>query len=73
MGLSTQIRAEKGQMCQSAEKVLATNIWNYRGQIIEDDLKKHQAYFAKKKVLSHQDSARMHTCIVAIAKFNKKL
>ena len=33
--------------------------------------KKKQPHLAKKKVLFHQDNARVHTCAVAIAKLHK--
>ncbi|QQP52895.1 Putative mariner transposase [Caligus rogercresseyi] len=34
-----------------------------------EDLKKKRPHLAKKKVLFHQDSARVHTCVVSMAKF----
>ena len=34
-------------------------------------LKKKRPHLAKKKVLFHQDSARIHTCPTPIAKFNE--
>ncbi|KAG5314932.1 SETMR methyltransferase, partial [Acromyrmex insinuator] len=34
-------------------------------------LKKKRSYLAKKKVLFHQDSARVHTCPAPMAKFNE--
>jgi histone-lysine N-methyltransferase SETMAR len=37
----------------------------------DDDLKKNRPHLAKKKVLFHQDNARVHTCAVAMAKIHK--
>jgi len=34
-------------------------------------LKKNRPHLAKKKVLFHQDNARVHTCLAPIAKFNE--
>ncbi|KAG5331669.1 SETMR methyltransferase, partial [Acromyrmex heyeri] len=34
-------------------------------------LKKKRPHLAKKKVLFHQDNARVHTCLAPIAKFNE--
>ncbi|QQP31674.1 Putative mariner transposase [Caligus rogercresseyi] len=34
-----------------------------------DDLKKKRPHLAKKKVLFHQDNARVNTCVVSMAKF----
>lgn len=35
------------------------------------DLKQKRPHLAKKKVLFHQDNARVHTCVVSMAKFHK--
>ncbi|QQP58373.1 Putative mariner transposase [Caligus rogercresseyi] len=34
-----------------------------------EDLKKKRPHLAKKKVIFHQDNARVHTCVVSMAKF----
>ena len=36
-----------------------------------EDLKKKRPHLAKKKVLFHQDNARVHTCVVSMAKFHE--
>lgn len=37
----------------------------------DDDLRKKRPHLKKKKVLFHQDNARVHTCAVAMAKFKE--
>ena len=36
-----------------------------------EDLKKKRPHLAKKKVLFHADNARVHTCVVSLAKFHE--
>ena len=36
-----------------------------------EDLKKKRPYLAKKKVIFHQDNARVHTCVVSMATFRE--
>ncbi|XP_033226758.1 uncharacterized protein LOC117179160, partial [Belonocnema kinseyi] len=38
---------------------------------VDTDLKKKRPHLSKEKVLFHQDSARVHTCVVAMAKIHK--
>ena len=35
------------------------------------DLKKKRPHLAKKKVIFHQDNAKVHTCVVSMAKFHE--
>ena len=36
-----------------------------------EDLKKKRPHLAKKKFIFHQDNARVHTCVVYVAKFHE--
>ena len=58
----------------SANKVMATEGKNNEWRILDrfnEDLKKKGPHLAKKKVLFHQDYARVHTCVVSMAKFHE--
>ncbi|XP_033224994.1 histone-lysine N-methyltransferase SETMAR-like [Belonocnema kinseyi] len=46
----------------------------YYSELLErfdTDLEKNRPHLSKKKVLLHQDNARVHTCVVAMAKIHK--
>ena len=70
-GESAPKKTEEGL---SANKVMATEGKNNEWRILHrfnEDLKKKRQHLTKKKVLFYQQNARVHTCVVSMAKFHE--